>query len=61
MPQLRHAERLDDIVLAFMIEKDCSMAQLEEICSIEGVDMVQFAADPRLQHEPWKKQRGHRG
>ena len=42
LPQLDHAARLDDVVLAFMIEKDCSMKQVEEICQIEGVDMVQF-------------------
>lgn len=42
MPQLKHAERLDDVVLAFMIEKKSSMEQIDEICSIEGVDMVQF-------------------
>jgi len=42
LPQMKHAERLDDVVLAFMIEKKSSMDQIEEICSIEGVDMVQF-------------------
>lgn len=42
LPQLDHAERLDDVVLAFMIEKESAMNELDEICSIEGVDMVQF-------------------
>ncbi|MCR5810334.1 MAG: 2,4-dihydroxyhept-2-ene-1,7-dioic acid aldolase [Lachnospiraceae bacterium] len=42
LPQLAHAKRLDDVVLAFMIEKKSSMDQIEEICSIDGVDMVQF-------------------
>ena len=31
LPQLDHAARLDDVVLAFMIEKDCSMKQVEDI------------------------------
>ena len=35
------ALRLDDVVLAFMIEKDSSVKQ-ERICQIEGVDMLQF-------------------
>ena len=37
-----HASRLDDIVLAFMIEKEEAMEHIEEICSIPGVDMLQF-------------------
>lgn len=40
--QLDHAKRLDDIVLAFMIEKAETMEYIEEICAIPGVDMVQF-------------------
>lgn len=42
MPQMEHANRIDDVVLAFMIEKREAMDHLEEICSIPGVDMVQF-------------------
>lgn len=42
MPQMDHAKRIDDTVLAFMIEKKSAMDELEEICSIPGVDMVQF-------------------
>ena len=40
--QLSHAKRVDEIVLCFMIEKQQAMDQIEEICSVPGVDMVQF-------------------
>lgn len=40
--QMDHVKRLDDIVLCFMIEKEESMENIEEICSVPGVDMVQF-------------------
>ena len=40
--QMDHVRRLDDIVLCFMIEKTDAMDEIEEICSIPGVDMVQF-------------------
>ena len=42
LPQLDHAKRIDDTVIAFMIEKHTAMEELEEICSIPGVDMLQF-------------------
>jgi 2-keto-3-deoxy-L-rhamnonate aldolase RhmA len=42
LPQMEHAQRLDDIVLCFMIEKGEAMDNIEEICSVPGVDMVQF-------------------
>lgn len=40
--QMDHADRIDDIVLCFMIEKQDAMDNIEEICSVPGVDMVQF-------------------
>lgn len=40
--QVAHAQRLEDIVLCFMIEKTEAIDKIEEICSIPGVDMVQF-------------------
>ncbi len=40
--QMDHAKRVDDIVLCFMIEKKEAMDHIDEICSIPGVDMVQF-------------------
>ena len=42
LPQMEHAARVRDVVLAFMIEKAEAMERIEEICSIPGVDMVQF-------------------
>lgn len=42
MPQMSHAKRLDEVVLCFMIEKKEAMDNIEEICSVPGVDMVQF-------------------
>ena len=42
MPQLDHAKRLSEVVLCFMIEKAEAMENIEEICSVPGVDMVQF-------------------
>lgn len=42
MPQMDHAKRVDEVVLCFMIEKQEAMDHIEEICSIPGVDMVQF-------------------
>jgi len=40
--QMDHVKRLDDVVFCFMIEKEEAMEHIEEICSIPGVDMVQF-------------------
>ena len=42
MPQMDHAKRVDKVILCFMIEKQEAMDHIEEICSIPGVDMVQF-------------------
>ena len=40
--QTEHIKRINDIVLCFMIEKKETMDNIEKICSIPGVDMVQF-------------------
>ena len=42
LSQLDHAKRIDEIVLCFMIEKADALDCIDEICSIQGVDMVQF-------------------
>jgi 2-keto-3-deoxy-L-rhamnonate aldolase RhmA len=42
IPQMEHASRLRETVLCFMIEKKQAMENIEDICSIPGVDMVQF-------------------
>lgn len=42
LSQLDHAKRVNEVVLAFMIEKQSAIDSIEEICSIPGIDMVQF-------------------
>ncbi len=42
LSQLEHAKRVNEIVVCFMIEKKEAMDNIEEICSIPGIDMVQF-------------------
>lgn len=41
-PQMEYAKMVQDTVIALMIEKKDAMEHIEEICSIKGVDMVQF-------------------
>lgn len=41
-PQLDYAKMLADSVRLFMIEKKEAVDQIEEICRIPGVDMIQF-------------------
>lgn len=41
---MAHAQRVKEVVRCFMIEKVAAMEHLEEICSIPGVDMVQFGS-----------------
>jgi 2-keto-3-deoxy-L-rhamnonate aldolase RhmA len=55
MPQMRHAQRLRDVVLCFMIEKDEAMKNIDEICSIEGVDMVQFGPSDYSMSLGWNR------
>lgn len=42
LPQQEYARMVNDTVIALMIEKRQAMDHIEEICSIDGVDMVQF-------------------
>ncbi len=42
LPQMDFAKMVADTVLLFMIEKKEAMDNIEEICSVPGVDMVQF-------------------
>ncbi len=37
-----YIKSLEDVVVAFMIEKDEAVRNLEEILSVKGVDMIQF-------------------
>lgn len=41
-PQMDYADMVKNTVVALMIEKKEAMDNIEEICSIPGVDMVQF-------------------
>lgn len=41
-PQMEYAQMVKDTVIALMIEKKQAIENIEEICSIPGVDMVQF-------------------
>lgn len=41
-PQMDYAQMVRDTVVAVMIEKKEAMENIEEICSVPGVDMVQF-------------------
>jgi len=40
--QMQFAEMLRDIVCIFMIEKKEAVDNIEEICAVEGLDMIQF-------------------
>lgn len=53
MPAMDHAKRIDDVVLCFMIEKISAMEHIEEICSIPGVDMVQFGPNDYCMSRGW--------
>lgn len=41
---MTHAARVKQVVRCFMIEKVSALDRIEEICSIQGVDMVQFGS-----------------
>jgi len=51
--QQEHVERVNDIVLCFMIEKAEAMENIEEICSVPGVDMVQFGPSDYSMSKGW--------
>ena len=53
--QLEHIQRLNDIVLCFMIEKRESVERIEEICDIPGVDMVQFGPADYCMSRGWNR------
>lgn len=64
IPCLSHVERLKDIVLCFMIEKQSAVDEIEKICAIDGVDMITFGANdycitrgwnPAEHKEAWKE------
>ena len=55
MDQMDHASRLRDVVLAFMIEKKAAMEDIEAICSVPGVDMVQFGPSDFAMSNGWNR------
>ena len=48
-----HAQRQREVVLAFMIEKECAMDDIEAICSVPGADMVQFGPSDYCMSRGW--------
>ncbi|MDR1376237.1 MAG: hypothetical protein LBJ22_01900 [Synergistaceae bacterium] len=53
VPQMTHVQRQRDIVLCFMIEKKIAMDNIEEICAVPGVDMVQFGPSDYSMSRGW--------
>ena len=53
--QTEHIPRLNAIVLCFMIEKKEAMDNIEEICSVPGVDMVQFGPSDYSMSRGWDR------
>ena len=56
LPAMEHAERIRQVVCCFMIEKKEAMDNLEEICSVPGVDMVQFGGYDFCMSQGWDVQ-----
>jgi len=52
-PQMDYAAMVRDTVLVFMIEKAETMNNIEEICSVPGVDMVQFGPSDYSMSRGW--------
>ena len=53
MSQMAYAQMLRETVVAIMIEKRQAFDELKEICSIEGVDMVQFGPSDYSMNNGW--------
>ena len=53
--QVAHAQRLRDVVKAFMIEKKEAIDNIEEICATPGVDMVQFGPSDYCFSRGWNR------
>lgn len=52
-PQMDYAAMVRETVLVFMIEKAETMENIEEICSVPGVDMVQFGPSDYSMSRGW--------
>lgn len=53
--QMAHADRLRDVVLCFMIEKKSALDDIEAICAVPGVDMVQFGPSDFSMSAGWNR------
>lgn len=53
--QTEHIQRLNDVVRCFMIEKKAAIDNIEEICSVPGVDMVQFGPSDYCMSRGWNR------
>ncbi|MGE4353375.1 MAG: HpcH/HpaI aldolase/citrate lyase family protein [Oscillospiraceae bacterium] len=51
--QMAYAKMVKETVKAFMVEKEETMANLEEICAVPGVDMVQFGPSDYCMSRGW--------
>ena len=52
-PQMTYAQMVRDTVMVFMIEKAEAMDNIEAICSVPGVDMVQFGPSDYAMSRGW--------
>ena len=52
-PQMDYAAMVRETVLVFMIEKAEAMDNIEEICAVKGVDMVQFGPSDYSMSRGW--------
>jgi 2-keto-3-deoxy-L-rhamnonate aldolase RhmA len=53
LPQMEHAQRQREVVLSFMIEKAVAVENIEAICAVPGVDMVQFGPSDYCMSRGW--------
>jgi len=53
LPQTEYAQMVRGIVKAFMIEKEEAVDNIAEICSVPGVDMVQFGPSDYSMTKGW--------
>lgn len=53
LSQMEYAQMLCDVVVAVMVEKRQALDELEAICSVEGVDMVQFGPSDYAMNSGW--------
>lgn len=53
LDQMDHARRQKEVVRCFMIEKEIAVKNIEEICSVPGVDMIQFGPSDYCMSRGW--------